>query len=530
MASGDGVDLESLLGALDEADSFLKSREEPWRAEAGGAIDLESAHPDPDPVDPAETKPSRGSLLRRRRKEERRQPSQPSQPRQAETQQGNEAETTAKKEDFLDSFLSDLIDSSDDGKPAGPEPPTPPKRRIRHKSKGPRPTCVEDGACDPSYFRSLEGFEKFWISGLAKAFAEAAKERLLRRRKSRAAACPTAAPTGDPFTRSLTTGLSSFIADARQRTRDGALEAFNGGVPADEALHEARGLVYRDMGEYQLEALEVITPIYPPNRTALVDFDAVIELEPEKGRHYYNRGVVYHRMGREEDAIEDLSRAIELGSTEAAVFSERGLAWRSFGNMAQAVIDLTSAIEADGTQTLYLSNRGQCLFEQGLYDRAEADLSRALQIDGRDAELLYRRGITRYAQKHYAESIADLKAALAQGPVAGHEAEVYYHLGVSYANLGKHVLAVPAYDQAINLTREDKPHYLHERAKSLQIVGEHKRALDDFSKVIDMQPTNARAMFRRAFSFKVGLVLQTDHRWRQKCLLSREMLMSVAAG
>ena len=121
--------------------------------------------------------------------------------------------------------------------------------------------------------------------------------------------------------------------------------------------------------------------------------------------------------------------------------------------------------------------------------------------------------------------------------MAGHEAEVYYHLGlrlstsevsgfhlrylknlrpgVSYANLGKHVLAaasvndsddsdipqrhtsrelrnifrfplceavasqtfyctkplrysgphqaVPAYDQAINLTREDKPHYLHER-------------------------------------------------------------------
>lgn len=208
MASGDGVDLESLLGALDEADSFLKSREEPWRAEAGGAIDLESdSHPYPaDPVDPAETKPpeppqepqepqdftSRGSLLRRRRKEERpSQPSQPSQPRQAETQQGNEAETTqAKKEDFLDSFLSDLIDSSDDGKAAGPEPPTPPKRRIRHKSKGPRPTCVEDGACDPSYFRSLEDFEKFWISGLAKAFAEAAKERLLRRRKSRAAACP----------------------------------------------------------------------------------------------------------------------------------------------------------------------------------------------------------------------------------------------------------------------------------------------------------------------------------------------------
>ena len=67
-----------------------------------------------------------------------------------------------------------------------------------------------------------------------------------------------------------------------------------------------------------------------------MDFDAVIDLEPQRGRHYYNRGVVYHRMGdglgirsskvlamkceqrgREQDAIEDLSRAIDLGSTEA---------------------------------------------------------------------------------------------------------------------------------------------------------------------------------------------------------------------
>ena len=67
----------------------------------------------------------------------------------------------------------------------------------------------------------------------------------------------------------------------------------------------------------------------------------MIDLEPQRGRHYYNRGVVYHRMGqvlkqsvwslgssefflvkfqgREQDAIEDLSRAIDLGSTEANI-------------------------------------------------------------------------------------------------------------------------------------------------------------------------------------------------------------------
>jgi len=241
-----------------------------------------------------------------------------------------------------------------------------------------------------------------------------------------------------------------------------ALESFNGGIPTDAALHEARGLVYRDMGEYF---------------RSLADFNAVIDLESDKAKHYYNRGVVYHRMtGHEQDAIEDLTKALELGSTNANVYSERGLAWRALGNMAQAVVDLTAAIEADGTKTEFLSNRAQCLFEQGLYDRAEADLSRAVAIDGKDPQLLYKRGITHYAQRRYADSITDLKAALRYDPFPGHLADIFYHLGVSYANLGKHNLAVPAYDQAV-LRGPDKPHYLHERAKSLQVVGEHERAL-----------------------------------------------------
>jgi tetratricopeptide (TPR) repeat protein len=94
-----------------------------------------------------------------------------------------------------------------------------------------------------------------------------------------------------------------------------------------------------------------------------------------------------------------------------------------------------------------------------------------------------------------------LKASLQYDPFPGHLADIFYHLGVSYANLSKHTLAVPAYDQAV-LRAPDKPHYLHERAKSLQAIGEHERALHDFSRVIDSQPTNARAIFRRAFSFK----------------------------
>jgi tetratricopeptide (TPR) repeat protein len=37
---------------------------------------------------------------------------------------------------------------------------------------------------------------------------------------------------------------------------------------------------------------------------------------------------------------------------------------------------------------------------------------------------------------------------------------------------------------------------------NLQVVGQHERALQDFTRVLEMQPTNARALFRRAFSYK----------------------------
>merc|ERR1712217_800778 len=138
--------------------------------------------------------------------------------------------------------------------------------------------------------------------------------------------------------------------------------------------------------------------------------------------------------------------------------SERGLAWRALGNLAQAEADLSAAIRANGMQTVYLSNRAQCLFEQGYYERSEADLSRALQIDGRDPELLYRRGITRFAQRQYSECIADLKAALQYDPAEAHLPDIFYHLGVAYANLGKHRLAVPELDKAVT-RNPHRPHY-----------------------------------------------------------------------
>lgn len=232
--TGDVSSLDALLGAIDAADSFLRYSQEALRTQSASETAVDPTNESETAADPTVESPtaaipapqsrteSRGSLLRRLRRtsDEANLWSESHQPQQEQTPASGQNGI----EDSLENFLSDLMDASDDGNPKSSHrqtddgKPSPPKRRVRHKSKGPRPTCIEDGACDPSYFRSQEDFENFWISGLEKALVAANRERLLRRTpQPRLEATPS-----NPFTRSLTTGLSSFISDARQRTREGA--------------------------------------------------------------------------------------------------------------------------------------------------------------------------------------------------------------------------------------------------------------------------------------------------------------------
>ena len=44
--------------------------------------------------------------------------------------------------------------------------------------------------------------------------------------------------------------------------------------------------------------------------------------------------------------------------------------------------------------------------------------------------------------------------------------------------------------------------YIHERAKTYQMIGDHENAVKDFTTVISKNPRNAHAYFRRAFSHK----------------------------
>lgn len=86
-------------------------------------------------------------------------------------------------------------------------------------------------------------------------------------------------------------------------------------------------------------------------------------------------------------------------------------------------------------------------------------------------------------------------------PLAEHEPDIYYHIGISYCREQKFEKSIFPYSKSIDKVPSDL-RYIHERAKAYQQINLHEEAVEDFNLVIKMNPKNAHAHFRRAFSLK----------------------------
>ena len=75
------------------------------------------------------------------------------------------------------------------------------------------------------------------------------------------------------------------------------------------------------------------------------EFTRAIELDPEYYFAYYNRALVYYRLGDLERSLGDYSKAIDLQGDNAYWVFERGLLYWEYRDGDKAISDLERAIE-----------------------------------------------------------------------------------------------------------------------------------------------------------------------------------------
>lgn len=92
---------------------------------------------------------------------------------------------------------------------------------------------------------------------------------------------------------------------------------------------------------------------------------------------YAVRGVIYHAMNKNDDAINDLTKAVELDPKFCAM---RGIIYHDCGEKEKALADYAKAIELNPTEEIY-TNRGILYNEMGNKDNALADYNKAIEIN-----------------------------------------------------------------------------------------------------------------------------------------------------
>lgn len=128
-------------------------------------------------------------------------------------------------------------------------------------------------------------------------------------------------------------------------------------------------------------------------------------------------------------------------------------------------------------------------------------MTHSLTTKPSDPKILYRRGVALYLSKKFREALDDFSNSLDNNPFSGYEPDIYYHVGLCYANLEEFELSIDPYTRAIEFCKTE-PVYFHERAKALMLIDRYSEAVEDFNVVIKMQPHNPHAYFGRGFAYK----------------------------
>jgi tetratricopeptide (TPR) repeat protein/S1-C subfamily serine protease len=166
---------------------------------------------------------------------------------------------------------------------------------------------------------------------------------------------------------------------------------------------------------------------------AIVDYNRVIDINPNDHLAYYNRGMAKADLGNDRGAIDDYTISINISKYSLA-YINRALLRAKAGDINGALADDTIAIKNNSLCAICYYNRGILKSSSGDDKGALLDYSAALKIDSNQVNAYVNRGSTNYVLGNKTGAIADWTKA----------AQLYRQLGwmADYEYMNRLVKAV----------------------------------------------------------------------------------------
>ena len=211
---------------------------------------------------------------------------------------------------------------------------------------------------------------------------------------------------------------------------------------------------------------------------AIEHYEKALEIDPEYGDAYNNRGIAYYYLEQYERAIEDFNKALDIDPEDAIAYYNRGVVYANLGQYERGIEDFDKALDIDPENAIAYYNRGIAYANLEQYERAIEDFNKALEINPEYATAYNNRGVAYANLGQYEHAIEDYEKALEINP---EYATAYINRGVAYANLGQYERAIEEFDKALEIDPEDADAY-HYRGVIYQQLGRTTEAEADFKK------------------------------------------------
>lgn len=220
-------------------------------------------------------------------------------------------------------------------------------------------------------------------------------------------------------------------------------------------------------------------------------------LELGQAEDAFKTGIAAFQAGDYEDAADRFSQAIQASPEFAAAYSDRCLTSIYLENYAGAIADCDRALQLNASDTEAYLNRGLAQHRTGHYAEAIADFTQLLQLKQHDFRAYYNRGLAQAELAAYREAIVDYGEALRQvspldRPI---KAEIHTDRGLAQLLLENDQGAIADFTEAIQFNADIRAYY--NRGCAYHQQGNAVAALNDFSRVLQLDPTYAQAYLSR---------------------------------
>jgi tetratricopeptide (TPR) repeat protein len=217
---------------------------------------------------------------------------------------------------------------------------------------------------------------------------------------------------------------------------------------------------------------------------AITRYSSAIDGDPNHLAARVGRGIAYQKLGEHLKAIADFDEVIASFPDWPGAFVAyycRAVSHRALGHYFETVQDCDEAIHRNPKLADALYLRGTAQKALGQIDAAINDMNAVLNLDRGYSEAYLERGKLNYFQHRWRQAAEDSTAAIAQfGAGSQHLRECYYLRGMAAQELGEHRAAIADFTRIVDLVPSDGSAYLR-RARSYHELGEQAAGDADFS-------------------------------------------------